>query len=138
MLLFPQMDVNVFERRRYGHSKLASIIHARAIHNRYSSEGILAFSVHPGISKTNLQAGDPTIIGSLIRVMVRVLPTVKPLDAARTTLFCAASPDAPAHSGGFFMPYGKLDHHPDKWTDNEKTVTELWDQSERMLRDAGF
>lgn len=69
---------------------------------------------------------------------MKVLPMVSPQDAARTTLFCAASPDAAANSGGFFVPYGKLDHHPDKWNNNERTVTELWDQSERMLREAGF
>lgn len=117
---------------------MASIVHARAIHDRYRKDGISSFSVHPGISKTNLQAGDPTLIGSLIRTMVRLLPTVIPLDAARTTLFCATSPAAPANSGAFFVPYGKLDHRPGKWTEDKQTVTELWDESERMLRDAGF
>ncbi|KAL8842405.1 MAG: hypothetical protein Q9170_000533 [Blastenia crenularia] len=124
--------------RRYGHSKIASIIHARAIHNRYSNEGILAFSVHPGISKTNLQAGDPTFIGSLIRTLVRVLPSVSPQDAAWTPLFCATSTDAPVNSGGFFVPYGKLDHRADKWNEKEKTVVDLWDQSEKMLKEAGL
>ena len=84
-------------RKRYAHSKMALMIHARAIHNRYHSEGISAFSLHTGIAATNLQSADPTLFGTLIRIMVRwhIMPgSISVADNARTTLFCATSPDA--------------------------------------------
>ena len=45
----------VFIRKRYCHSKLANIIHARALNDRYREKGISAYSVHPGVINTNLQ-----------------------------------------------------------------------------------
>ncbi|KAF6229468.1 hypothetical protein HO173_011508 [Letharia columbiana] len=54
--------------KRYGHSKIASITHARALHDRLHGKGI---SVHPGIVATNLQSADPSLFGSFVRHMVR-------------------------------------------------------------------
>ena len=94
---------------------MATLIHARALHDRYHSAGISTYSVQPGIVATNLQA-----------------------DGARTTLFCATSPKAENYSGGCFVPYGKLDKRPDKWYLDEELVGRLWTESERMVREAGF
>ncbi|MCJ1460130.1 hypothetical protein MMC28_010509 [Mycoblastus sanguinarius] len=128
--------------RRYGHSKIASTIHARALHNRLSRQGISAFSLHPGIIYTNLQAADTSIFpGVFLRYAVRwgIIPgVISPTDGARTTLFCATSPRAVENSGGYFMPIGKLDKRPDKWNNDDKLVGKLWDESERMLKEAGF
>lgn len=125
-------------RKRYAHSKLAVIMQTRAIHNRYRSEGISSFSLHPGIMPTNLQSADPTLFGIFIRKMVHwhLMPgSVTVVDGARTTLFCATSPDAAKNSGQFFVPYGKVDHGPDKWTTDDKAVHELWEASDKMLKD---
>ena len=64
--------------------------------------------------------------------------TISVADGARTTLFCATSPKAENHSGGFFVPYAKLDKRPDKWNLDEELVGRLWTESERMIREAGF
>lgn len=128
-------------RKRYAHSKLAVIMQTRAIHNRYRSEGISSFSLHPGISATNLQSADPTLFGTFIRKMVHwhIMPgLVTVADGARTTLFCATNPDATTNSGQFFVPYGKVDHGPDKWTTDDKAVQELWEASNKMLKDRGY
>lgn len=120
---------------------MASLIHARALHNRYYSAGISTYSVQPGIVATNLQAADPSLFGSFVRRTVRwgIIPgTISVADGARTTLFCATSPKAENHSGGFFVPYGKLDKRPDKWNLDEELVGRLWTESERMVREAGF
>lgn len=62
---------NFRPRKRYGHSKIASIIHARALHNRLHGKGISAYSLHPGIVATNLQTADPSLFGTFLRLMVR-------------------------------------------------------------------
>ena len=58
-------------RKRYCHSKIANIIHARALNDRLRSKGISAYSVHPGIVATNLQTAVPGFFGTFLRLMVR-------------------------------------------------------------------
>jgi retinol dehydrogenase-12 len=99
-------------RKRYAHSKLGSILHARALHDRFRHLGITAYSLHPGIIKTNLQAADPTLFGTFIRAAVGwgIFPgTISIPDGARTTLFCAVDERAVEGSGGYFVPFGKMD-----------------------------
>ena len=125
-------------RKRYGHSKIASLLHARALNTRLAPLGITAYSLNPGIVPTNLQAADPTFVGSMIRFLVghKILPGVVSVeDGARTTLFCAVSPEAVGGAGGFFVLGGKVDKRGEKWVGGEER---LWEGSERMVREAGF
>ena len=120
---------------------MALIMQARGIHNRYHSEGISAVSLHPGITATNLQSADPTLFGTFVRKMVHwhIMPGYVPVaDSARTILFCATSPDAAKNSGQFYSPRGKVNHGPDKWTNDDKAVIELWEKSGIMLTDRGY
>ena len=125
--------------KRYGHSKLASVVHMRALHERYfDSEGIKAYSVHPGVVLTNLQNGNPTLLGSMLKfaVKIRMVPgTVSVKEGAKTTLFCATSEKAV--SGKFYGPSGKVDERAARVC-QEAVVKRLWYESERMLREAGF
>ena len=128
-------------RRRYAHSKIASIIHAQALHTRFHRAGISAYSLHPGIIHTNLQSKDPTWVGSVLRFILplKILPgTTNAPGGAKTTLFCATSEAAAGCSGGYFMPPGKLDGRADKWNKDGELVERVWVESERMLREAGF
>ena len=125
--------------KRYGHSKLASVIHARALHNRLHEKGISAYSLHPGIILTNLQSKNPTFIGTLMKYAVKwgIAPgTVSVREGARTTLFCATSWEA--KSGEYYVPPGKVDEKADKYCGNGNLVEKLWTESERMLKEAGF
>lgn len=99
-------------RKRYGHSKLASIIHARALHDRLRDPGITAYALHPGIIKTNLQTADPSLFGFFVRgaIGLGIMPgLVSVPDGARTTLYCATAEGAVEGSGGYFLPFGEVD-----------------------------
>lgn len=127
--------------KRYGHSKQASIIHARALHNRLSKHGISAFAVQPGIVSTNIADNDPSVFGFLVRNSVRwgIMPgTVSVADGATSTLYCATSEKAVQNSGAYFAPFGVLDKRPEKWTQDSTMVGRLWDESGRMVKEAGF
>lgn len=128
--------------KRYDHSKQASIIHACALHDRLHAQGISAFAVHPGTVDTNLQAGDPSFFGSVVKRTVEwgMVPggVISVQDGASNTLFCATSEEAVKDSGGFFVPFAKLDRRVEKWTKDREFVRRLWDESERMVREAGF
>ena len=112
-------------RKCYAHSKIALVMQTRAIHSRHHSEGTSSFSLHPGVIPTNLQSADRTLFGTFLRKMVHwhIMPgTVTVADGARTTLFCATSPDAVKNSGQFFIPYGQVNHGPK----SGRTTTKLW------------
>ncbi|KAL9127326.1 MAG: hypothetical protein Q9175_007759 [Cornicularia normoerica] len=129
------------EWKRYSHSKIASIIHARALHKRLRTKGISAYSVHPGIVATNLQAAATGLFSIFVRHMIRwgLLPgMLSVVDGATSTLFCATSEKAVVNSGSYFAPFGKLDKRPDRWNEDEGLVEKLWVESERMVKRAGF
>lgn len=109
-----------------------------AITERYQAQGITAYSLHPGIIKTNLQSHGPGILGALSRFGMKVFPTISALDGSRTSLYCATSPEAPKMAGHFFVPYGKLDNRPNKWLKDPKTVKKLWDLADKQLTKNGF
>ena len=64
--------------------------------------------------------------------------TMSVADGATAPLFCATSEKAAGHSGAFFTPFGVLDGRAEKWTEDAEMVERVWDESERMVREAGF
>lgn len=129
---------NLFSRKRYGHCKQASIIAAKAINNRYEQEGVAAYSIHPGIIKSNLQSHALGVLGGLTRVAVKVLPTLTVEEGARNTLYCATSHQASVQGGLYFAPVGKVDDRADRWIHDGKAVQDLWDLSINQLKQGGF
>lgn len=116
-------------------------MHAQAIHSRYNSQGISAYSVHPGIVDTNLQKGISTLFGSVIRVAVRfgILPGSNSVaEGASGILFCATSRDAPKGSGGYFRPKGVQSKDADRFIKDKAVVDGLWEAGEGQLRGAGL
>ncbi|RSL73585.1 hypothetical protein CEP53_000669 [Fusarium sp. AF-6] len=124
--------------RRYGHCKQASIIAAKAITDRYRPSGIMAFSVHPGIIKSNLQSHDTSFLGTLSRTAMKIAPTSTPLDGARTSLFCVTSPRAVSAAGLYLIPFGKVDPRANKWLNDDEAVEKLWQLASGQLKRHGF
>jgi retinol dehydrogenase 12 len=112
---------------------------AKALSDRYKSHGVTAYSLHPGIVKSNLQANYPGVVGQLAKMSMKITPTISPLDGARTTLYCATSPRAPSNAGRYFVPYGELnDKRSSKWIDDPQKVAKLWELADTQLRQHGF
>ncbi|KAH0424301.1 hypothetical protein CcaCcLH18_11652 [Colletotrichum camelliae] len=100
---------------RYGQSKLANILHARSLHERYgpgscsaqNGEGeIWVSSVHPGMVETNIAApateSQSTIMTALS--FFRVLGFIWPADKGSwNSLFCAASKEMKAEQAGGYL-----------------------------------
>jgi len=85
----------------YGNAKCANILHARALHKRFSSHGVSAFAVMPGGIHTGLQDNvDRYIMFKWILLTPFFFKSTS--QGAGTTLTCAVSPDAPASSGEYF------------------------------------
>ncbi|KAH8901264.1 NAD(P)-binding protein [Thozetella sp. PMI_491] len=123
--------------QRYGHSKQASIRHAKELNDRYGSQGVTAYSLHPGVVRSNLQNSDPTILGAIVRVGMKFRSTTH-LECSLNSLFCATSPLAPAQGPGrYYAPVGKLDSKADTWLDDIHGNAELWRHSDAELQRFG-
>ncbi|KAH7134171.1 hypothetical protein EDB81DRAFT_657922 [Dactylonectria macrodidyma] len=120
--------------QRYGHSKQAAIRHAKELNDRYSAQGVTAYSLHPGVIKTGLQGHDPTIVGTVMRTVMKYTNRTTALEGALNSLFCATSPLAPERGQGkYFAPVGKYNPKADKWLNDRETNARLWQQSEMIM-----
>lgn len=146
------MLIGVVNRQRYSHAKQGSIRHAKELNDRYSSQGaqparcrtfkpsltrqpgVTAYSLHPGVVKSNLQGGDPSLFGSFMNVLMTVTPKISPLHGALTSLYCATMPEAARRGAGkYFTPVAKLSSGKDKWLEDKKGNVELWEWSEDVV-----
>ncbi|KAK4070807.1 hypothetical protein Trihar35433_5274 [Trichoderma harzianum] len=99
------------------------------------SQGVTAYSVHPGIVKSNLQGHDPTLMGKVVRVAMKLGAGDTPLHGALNSLYCATSPSAPVQGQGkFFVPVGKPDSRADKWIKDREGNSRLWELGESQLK----
>lgn len=114
----------------YGTSKLALVHEAVEIERRYGAAGLHGYSVHPGAVFTKvadrgletapLLARARTLLAPLER---RVLAT--PEQGARTTVFCALSPEA--SPGGYHRRSTPADPSPE--AADRDAASALWDRT---------
>ncbi|KAH7101226.1 NAD(P)-binding protein [Auriculariales sp. MPI-PUGE-AT-0066] len=134
-------DTVVARCRRYGRSKLASMLIANALGRRFQSHNstALAVSLNPGTVFTDGVRGwmipSLPVLNRLVSSTLNAsLP--KANRGAYNTLFAATSPivrEQVAKFGGqYIMPVGKLQR---VWFDgkNEKLADKLWEASEKIV-----
>ncbi|KAG9206455.1 hypothetical protein G6514_003286 [Epicoccum nigrum] len=119
--------------QRYSHSKQGSIRHAKELNDRYSAQGLTAYSLHPGLIKTNLQGKDPSLFGRVQGLVTKVIPKVSAHEGALNSLYCATSPKVVQEGAGrYFIPVGKLQPRVDGWLADKDGNAELWKWSENV------
>ncbi|OOO11370.1 short-chain dehydrogenase/reductase SDR [Aspergillus oryzae] len=110
---FGSQDDHQSNRLRYGLSKLAMVLFSKEIQRRANEEGIpmVATSMHPGGVRT---------------------------DGALTPLFAAAHPlpfiERGKYGGAYLVPFGDIGKTSEDG-DSEQLAKDLWDTSERVLKD---
>ncbi|KAL5047902.1 hypothetical protein BDW71DRAFT_196339 [Aspergillus fruticulosus] len=123
---------------RYGHSKLANVLHSKALAKRYPN--ILTLSLHPGTVKTNLSAGpiSSTPLYRLIKPLVELgAPGLR--KGAANILFAAVSPRLrlECDNGAYLLPIGKVSA-PSKAGSDPKMAEDLWEWTTKALRSRGY
>ncbi len=135
----------------YGQSKSANALHALALARRLADDGVLAYSVHPGVIMTNLgrHLNDELMQQMLDRTAARAAATGESGETgglqfktipqgAATQIWAATSPDIAENSGSYLadcalgVPGGGSNGAAPYITD-ESRAHELWALSERLL-----
>jgi len=121
---------------RYGSSKLANILHARVLRDRYPQLTVTA--VHPGVIKTDLYATVNS--GTAARCVSAV---VMPLffrdvhDGALNTLWAATADQKAVRKNYYFEPIGQA-VAGSKYAQDQNLADELWKFTENEFERHGY
>ncbi|KAJ8753968.1 hypothetical protein K2173_001866 [Erythroxylum novogranatense] len=122
------------DKRAYGQSKLANILHARELSRRLQAEGanITANAVHPGLIMTNLMRHS-AISTRIFKAFTYYLWKNVPQGAA-TTCYVALDPRLKGVSGKYFADCNEME--TTAFGRNEELAMELWDFSNKLVNSA--
>ena len=113
--------------RSYQQSKLANVLFARGLASRFRDQQITAYSLHPGVIKTNLGGQIP--LGGEVKTF---LTNKTVAEGAATTVYCALKPNLEGDTGRYFDD-SAVTNHADKWSDAD--INAFWDWTEKVIRE---
>jgi NAD(P)-dependent dehydrogenase (short-subunit alcohol dehydrogenase family) len=114
----------------YCSGKLANVMFARALAQRFGSEGISAFSVHPGTVASNFVEHVP----DSTRKYMETLEAITPVQGADTLVWLATAGAGELSNGGYY--YLRALRTPNPQVDDAAAVDWLWNESERLVAGA--
>ncbi|KAI9767555.1 MAG: hypothetical protein M1840_005592 [Geoglossum simile] len=123
---------------RYGQSKLANVLHAKALADRFGDQGVLTASLHPGTVNTEITRG-PVASSIFYRPLSWLTPMgLTPEQGALASLYAATSPKHGFESnGGYYGPKASSSE-PSAMAKDEKLREKLWEWTESELTRLGF
>jgi NAD(P)-dependent dehydrogenase (short-subunit alcohol dehydrogenase family) len=81
----------------YAVSKLGNVLHAQELARRLEGDGVTTYSLHPGAIASDIWRRVPWPVRPLIKRRMR-----SPAEGARTSLYCATSPEVANESGYYY------------------------------------
>lgn len=102
-------------------SKLGNVLHAQELARRLAADRVTTYSLHPGSIATDVWRRVPWPVRPLIKRRMR-----SPADGAKTSLYCATSPEVAAESGHYYDDCRRREPSP---AATQQLAAELWDRS---------
>ncbi|KAJ4470215.1 NAD(P)-binding protein [Lentinula aciculospora] len=139
---YPKMNFNSFKdgpartkmsnMQLYGQSKAGNILFSNELARRYSDEGVVSISLHPGSIKSDLLRYVPRI---LTRLMNWAL--FYPVElGALTQLYAATAPESTKYSGEYLTAWARhVPTEPNLNVRDPVLARELWEYMEEQVKD---
>jgi NAD(P)-dependent dehydrogenase (short-subunit alcohol dehydrogenase family) len=118
----------------YAKVKLYNILLTNELKSRYESEGLTAYSLHPGAVRTAFGSEASTWAKGVIAFTK--LFFISPKAGAATSIFLATAPEKSLKNGGYYVRQ-KL-NYSSSLAHDEKLSQELWDFSLQELQKHGL
>jgi WW domain-containing oxidoreductase len=115
--------------KAYGQSKLANLLFAKELANRFAGTTKTANAVHPGVISTNLGRTMPAILRTALRIG-EPLFLKSPAQGAATQCYVATNPKAASASGEYFADCNIAE--ATTLARDAALARRLWDESERI------
>lgn len=109
-------------------SKLANVLHARELGRRLEGTGVTTYSLHPGAIASDVWREVPFGLRQVMKLFMKSTE-----QGARTSLYCATSPDVAGATGRYYD--SEREKTPSKVVTDE-LAAELWERSEAWVRAA--
>ncbi len=106
-------------------SKLANVLHARELGRRLDGTGVTTYSLHPGAIASDVWREVPFGLRHAMKLFMRSTE-----EGARTSLYCATSPDVAEHTGRYYDD--QREKQPSAVVTDE-LAAELWARSEAWV-----
>ena len=108
--LFAHLDVDDLDNTRrfspnkaYGDAKLANVLFAKSLHEKFHAQGLSAVAFHPGTVRTNFAAESSSIMRLLYRTPLRRVLLIGPEKGGATLRwFIDGTPDETWISGAYY------------------------------------
>ena len=107
----------------YAVSKLANVLHAKELARRYGAQGLHAYSLHPGVIKSDVWREIPQPFRALL-----TLGMISNEAGAKTSLWCATSAEVADHNGLYYDEC--REKLPSAFAQDSELSRELWEKSE--------
>lgn len=119
------------DKRAYGQSKLANILHVKELTRRFQEEGvnITANAVHPGLIMTPLMRHSMLLMRLLQAFTFFIWKNVP--QGASTTCYVALHPNLKGVSGKYFLDNNEK--RPSSYARDGKLAKKLWDFSKDLI-----
>jgi NAD(P)-dependent dehydrogenase (short-subunit alcohol dehydrogenase family) len=112
--------------REYAVSKLCNVLFTQELARRADSAAVTSYAVHPGVVASDIWRRVPWPVRPLLKA--RMISTA---DGARTSLYCATSPEVAETSGRFYQ--NCREREPNRAATPE-LAERLWEQSEAWIK----
>lgn len=112
----------------YAVSKLANVLHAQQLARRLDGTRVTTYALHPGVIASDIWRRVPWPARALMKLRMR-----SPDEGAKTSLYCATSPDVANDSGHY---YDNARRRPPSAVATAELAAELWDRSTAWIGDA--
>ena len=106
-------------------SKLANVLHAQELGRRLEGTGVTTYSLHPGTIASDVWRAVPFGLRQAMKLFMKSTE-----QGARTSLYCATSPDVAEHTGRYYDD--QREKAPSKVVTPE-LAAELWERSEAWI-----
>jgi NAD(P)-dependent dehydrogenase (short-subunit alcohol dehydrogenase family) len=123
----------------YGNAKSANLLHAQELHKRYSKNGVMAFSLHPGGIHTGLQSHVDW--WTMLKWYVVTPLFFKSVEqGAATTITCATKAGIEEHGGKWFDNCKPTETATkiEKKLECDNPGAKLWEMTEKLLEELNF
>ncbi len=112
----------------YSVSKLANVLHAQELGRRLEGTGVTTYSLHPGAIASDVWREVPLGLRQAMKLFMK-----STTDGARTSLYCATSPEVAGQTGRYYD--NQQEKTPSKVATPE-LAAELWERSEEWVSSA--
>lgn len=118
--------------RQYGATKLMNVLFTKSLKDHFEEKGLNAYAVHPGVVKTGFGSNN----SGLLKYFSWMPFLISPEEGAATSIHLASTPANELKNGYYYKKSKPA--NVSKAAISKENRSDLWQQSEELLRQKGF